>query len=350
MICVKNKKNWFWNSVRGLCICLVLLIHVTVPINEDGIILPEWYVLRKLTAFPVAMFFFMAGYFVHIDKIFERKYLWLKIKRVLFPYIIISVLHIILNSLLGNVASWKGILANLVLGTAEIHLYFLLYLAQMLVLLPVWKCCLDKPVLRGLLLWGSLVLSAAVGYARLTSDQIPLAMNIICLQFLFYYIFGLYMRGATEGRYRAPMYQLSLRMKNWEIALMLTVSLVLSCVDGKLLYSVPNYSQITLGNYLYSSVVIMALMTAARQCRQSAMPGWLKLLTWLGENSFWIYLIHMLYMRPMIRWLDSFALGYPAEQIILFVAALLLCIVSAMLKNTLLDWINDKRRLITHDK
>lgn len=93
MLNIKNESKWYWNAVRGLCIILVIFIHVTIPLYADGTVRWEWYFLRRITAFPVAVFFFMAGYFAHFDKINNKQYLWSKIKRVLIPYLIFSTIY-----------------------------------------------------------------------------------------------------------------------------------------------------------------------------------------------------------------------------------------------------------------
>ena len=65
-------KSKFWQAVRGICILAVIMIHC--PAGQSGINQAVWIVVRQIINFPVAIFVFMAGYFVKPDKV-NRIYL-----------------------------------------------------------------------------------------------------------------------------------------------------------------------------------------------------------------------------------------------------------------------------------
>ena len=64
------KKQQFWQMIRGICILAVIMIHCP----QGGAV---WLGIRQVINFPVALFIFMAGYFVNLFKI-DRN--WLKIR------------------------------------------------------------------------------------------------------------------------------------------------------------------------------------------------------------------------------------------------------------------------------
>lgn len=68
----KHYKSEYWQLVRGICILAVIMIHCPSGIEYSVIGRNCWLILRQLINFPVAMFIFMAGYFLIIDKIREN--------------------------------------------------------------------------------------------------------------------------------------------------------------------------------------------------------------------------------------------------------------------------------------
>ena len=62
----KLQKSQYWQVVRGICILAVIAIHC--PQGTDGDLF-TWLGIRQLIDFPVALFIFMAGYFVKPGKV-----------------------------------------------------------------------------------------------------------------------------------------------------------------------------------------------------------------------------------------------------------------------------------------
>ncbi len=62
---MKEKKE-NWQSIRGICILAVVLIHSLGGFNYSTRYGTEFVVLRQIINFAVATFVFMAGYFVCI--------------------------------------------------------------------------------------------------------------------------------------------------------------------------------------------------------------------------------------------------------------------------------------------
>lgn len=67
---MSNEKNTYWQSVRGVCILAVVLIHSLQCYGfNNGIV-----IIRQIINFAVAIFVFMAGYFVNVDKVSSKRF------------------------------------------------------------------------------------------------------------------------------------------------------------------------------------------------------------------------------------------------------------------------------------
>lgn len=331
MLNIQDMEKWYWNAVRGLCIIAVIFIHVTVPIYADGGIRWEWYILRRITAFPVAVFFFMAGFFVHFDRINNTHYIWSKIKRVLIPYLLFSTVYIVLNILFGSNANWKGIMVNYLLGTSEIQMYYCIYLIQMILLLPLIKRLIVSKY-RNFFMLIILFASMTVAYVKLYLELVDSVLNPVCLPFFIYYVIGLYVKGYMDGWYKASILDFVRKKYIWFAIGCVLVSLLVALVEGAIRYPELQTGQISIGNYSYCIAVISLLLSVFWKYGKVDCPKHLKCFVWLGEQSFFIYLCHMVIMRPMIIWFESINLAYPYRQIILFFGTLIMCIVLLKLK------------------
>ena len=69
------KKQQYWQMVRGICILAVVMIHC--PQGTAGLDQTVWFGIRQIINFPVALFIFVAGYFVNPSKVDKN---WLKIR------------------------------------------------------------------------------------------------------------------------------------------------------------------------------------------------------------------------------------------------------------------------------
>lgn len=64
----RQHKSEYWQAIRGVCILVVIMIHCPTGQEFTPTDTYAWLILRQFINFPVALFIFMAGYFVNVDK------------------------------------------------------------------------------------------------------------------------------------------------------------------------------------------------------------------------------------------------------------------------------------------
>lgn len=69
-----KEKRKYWQSIRGICILAVVLIHSLSGCDYSSTSNVEFVILRQVINFAVAIFVFMAGYFVNIEILSEKSF------------------------------------------------------------------------------------------------------------------------------------------------------------------------------------------------------------------------------------------------------------------------------------
>lgn len=69
-----KEKREYWQSIRGISIWAVVLIHSLGGFNYSTGYGTEFVVLRKIINFAVATFVFMAGCFMNVDALSDKEF------------------------------------------------------------------------------------------------------------------------------------------------------------------------------------------------------------------------------------------------------------------------------------
>ena len=69
-----ERKREYWQSIRGICILAVVLIHSLGGFDYTAGDDTEFIILRQIINFAVATFVFMSGYFVPVEKIYNKDF------------------------------------------------------------------------------------------------------------------------------------------------------------------------------------------------------------------------------------------------------------------------------------
>lgn len=70
----ENTKRAYWQSICGVCILAVVLIHSLCGFDYSTGYNSEFIILRQIINFAVATFVFMAGYFVNVDALSDKEF------------------------------------------------------------------------------------------------------------------------------------------------------------------------------------------------------------------------------------------------------------------------------------
>lgn len=127
------------DAARGIAIIAVVWIHARSGVEYADWSFDYWVVLRQFLNFAVALFLFLSGFLVDPDRI-ARAGEWTKHRavRLLLPFIIWSTVYFAVVAWRdGSVGDLLTVVPRLVLGRSAAHLYFIVVLAQLVVLTPL---------------------------------------------------------------------------------------------------------------------------------------------------------------------------------------------------------------------
>ena len=187
-------KSKYWQAVRGICILAVIMIHC--PSGQSGENQLMWLIIRQLINFPVAIFIFMAGYFINPDRI-DGAYLKKRGGRLLFPFILWNIVYTVRNVLFSSNVEWKNVLFDFLTGRAVAPLYYILVLFQ-LTLLTLY--ILKKKEKKWMYLITPIYLSVVYIWTIIT-DAPPKLYGTFFPAWLLFYLLGIDCRAGKLERY-----------------------------------------------------------------------------------------------------------------------------------------------------
>lgn len=108
---------------------------------------------------------------------------------------------------------------------------------------------------------------------------------------LLFFVMGVYLGNRKERAYRL-----------WPWLFVMGIGLFLSFLETKWLYPLYHMGYgIKASAHLYSLAVIMVLFSEKTQRKFTSFGLWFRLLVWLGQISFGIYLIHCFFIMVLSR-------------------------------------------------
>jgi surface polysaccharide O-acyltransferase-like enzyme len=301
---LKQEKDKYFQSIRGICIICVVLIHcMTGEIFKNSASFSYnyhyWLISRQFIDFAVPIFIFLTGYFTNIDKVKQdtKSYFMKRGARLLIPFFLWSVIF----SLRGFAADdfkidvWNTII-KIVTGQAATGYYFIVALIQLILLTPLIikeinkKSYLINALIHVLLFYGLYYSNYIVNKA---SDGSVFAF-IFPTWFIYYYI-GIYLKANK----RDHLFTVSNnKTKEMTIAiLILFAAFLMSLIECYFLKSInmPDVmlvSQIKVSTILYSVSLINLIFVVKRHYNITS--G--NILSFIGDNAFGIFFIHTLWL------------------------------------------------------
>ncbi len=286
------------NIIRGLAILAVVLLHVLAYphgiYNGDKQLL--FISLDQLSRFCVPAFLIISGYGLATkygnEKINYFEFIKKRIGK-LFPlYLLWSFASILI---VKSVPAWSfdnqpiSLITQLLLGQADYQLYFLPVLFQLYFLFPLLWLFRKKP---NLLMISALLLQIAlyVFYAA-RADNSERFEYVISLSWIGYFVFGIYLK-----LQELPKILIKSALPLSFIAAISVIAFSLrqinSGIDPLFALKFTKLAVIPFGFLINLSLITMILPT------RNFFTGLVsKILAWLGENSFLIFLSHTVGLR-----------------------------------------------------
>lgn len=281
-----------------------MLIHtVGAPSGTE-----ESYLLiltRGFINFPVAVFFFLSGFFNKSNGHYlgeEQGKFVSRIVRLWVPYIFWTTFYLCAGFLLCKITGTPFDLLRIpkafLAGTASAPLYFLHALLQLTIITPILvKIIHSEAKFASLFKWGligitPLYIVALYAYDFSAGKMLPL-YNLPCFAwFTFYYLGLLCANGkiSRDGLTGLPT-----------ATILAFAALFIAIWEGFLIYGQVGteifslaISQIRFGSVLFSLTVINLVL-----CLKRTNPPKNKFFSELGDYSFGIYAFHMFWMAPL---------------------------------------------------
>lgn len=268
------RKDPYIQALRGLAIAAGVLIHCL----PEG---PASVALRPFLNWAVAMFLFLSGVLTTEVKVLRDGVIRRRLSKVAVPYLVWSAIYFAANP----PQSVLGVVRALVTGGASWQMYYLLVYAQLVALTPLLFRLLGRfrPFLYAitpcvLVVWGAL-----------TALDID-APSILFLfpTWLVYYLFELEWRKWRDV----------LQRKRTLVFMVTVFALALQVIAGFAWNSHGDYgmatTQLKITNMASSLCICVSLMLLSKETK-SRLSG-SEAIVRLGDISFGIYLVHMVFV------------------------------------------------------
>lgn len=317
--------------LRAIAIIAVVMIHTT-PAGQ-------WQVFCKpFINFAVATFIFLSGYLTKADNENWLKFYVRRITRVLVPYIIWTVIYSIPDI---QSSGPSALVKNLLCANATTTLYYIFVYIQFVLLTPLLGKLAKSPYRQ--LGWLIAPLSVILfKYIPVFGDiqlgkHIQLFWNDDCLGWFTFYYLGLILGNRIIDR------QFNIR----NLAVLYCASLLLQMAEGYLWFTVDPAgcgSQLKLSSILSSSIFLLITYYVLERCAPRVNRGSPKpksrLLCTIGDYSFGIYLVHMMFLKGLQHLEFYSAIPYPLTSLIVLSVSLIFCYAcTAVMGKRVVQWL-----------
>ena len=279
-----KERDWYFDFLRGIAIVMVVAIHTYTATDEiNGIVL-----IRQTLNCAVPLFLAISGYFIGKKDLstYEKYKSFLKkqVPRVYIPMLLWSVPFLLID--------FKRSGAHLEMLSAFIGgcsvFYFIILIVEFYVLTPViQRTSLPKAlVISGILTLSGIILFVYLMHVR--CYDIPMYLNgTPFILWLVFYVLGVKF---TDG--------ISFR---WWFLLLAILFLLCSLGETYFYSTIGRVAHgIKISSHFYSAFVILIVLSKEVREKIVLVFGNMRIIqgvSWLGRQSFFVYLCHMLLVR-----------------------------------------------------
>lgn len=273
-----TKKFQYWQMLRGICILAVIMIHCPSGQNYMKLDYTVWMIFRQFINFPVAMFIFLAGYFMIPEKI-RGDYRSFLLKRgggrILLPYLIWSCIYLLKTAILDKM-SLRYIIYALVCGKATTPFYYIIVMIQLTIMTP-WLIRYRK---KWMYLITPTYLVIIYTY-NIVTGTVPLLYETLFPAWFFFYLLGMDCRSGEIEKWRE---RINVRWVAITLCISITEAFILKmlgCADGFVT------SQIKFGSFMHATALALWLLKKKNEVRRNISSV-------TGDYSYGIFYCHML--------------------------------------------------------
>lgn len=307
------KKDQYWQKVRGICIVAVIWIHTSGFASDlnyhsfDGI---YYFITRNLLSFPVAVLFFLAGYYT-------RKcdnwgcYVKRRLIRIGVPYLIFSMGYVVYQMLLfariHDIEGLKVYLINvpriILLGEAATPFYYSVVLLLFTLVTPLLYVIIDTVFFR-VPFYISGVFMILSYYCQFAEYEITKFIPLTPIWLCFYYY------GIMTKEHPHVILKKSLpKWMNVNLLLLLFAEswIIIRFTDTGAFA----YSQMRISAFLYAGMIIQYAI------QNHKMEGARTALSKLGDVSYGVYSIHCFWMQ--FFWIAYEKISFFRQCLLIFV-------------------------------
>ena len=320
-------------SIRGLCIIAVVLIHCkalnVLSINMESIL---YIFYRNAINFPVAVFLFLSGYFSKYNNhknvcVGGTSWIAKRLKRLVIPYVLWSVFYTVLLDYIigGRSFSIEAVIEKFLLGNAVNPFYYIIILICCTLLTPLLLFISRKR-------WRIYCLITVLSLIEIVSYifqyyGINLFGNIIKYSpvwVLFYFIGILYKTKRIEIKSR----RVTLLFVAVCYFLEIIETIVLNMnVNTKIMA----FSQLKISGILYSLSLIVFVF-------QNTDQHTCEVLKYLGDYSYGIFYLHMIFVfvfNKILEPINSFILlqNMTEGSMVLVLSVLTIFVAQSLIRN-----------------
>lgn len=330
---MQQDRDLSFDAFRGLAIIAVVAIHAcrfgfswrnSASGQWNFFFLVGW---QQLFNFAIPAFLFISGYWLSKKPIKSlgdyRAFLTRRLLRIFVPYLLWSLVFCGYAAVKAHEINPYGIMLRLLTGQASWGYYFIIMIAQLYILTPLLQYVSRRPSGLILILVFNIISLLTLYLSRVFGviGHVPAALPFY--SWIIFYELGLF-TGSRSDKTFAPS-------KIYPFILPITlVCLLISQLEGMILLSKYDNLEFAItstkySSFLYSACVISAFLFVRRGTKYQP-----KLLVKLGEYSFGIYLIHMLFIPYAANLVQKSSTIYsfqPLYQFIVVALTLSICLV-----------------------
>jgi len=343
----QQKTNYYpeINYLRGFAILSAISVHVSGNFTEMAninLLTVLYMAIGSLSGVAVPAFVFISGFVLYnrYNVNFQIGHFYLKrFKYILPPYFIFSILYSIYDSKIHHLMiihkplnlDLSDFVIKLLTGGAYYHLWFFALIIQLYILYPlIVKIYIYFENKNCVALFLLLAFIFGIAYDILLNNHILFSTNIKFISYLFYFIFGMFMRSNYEF----------IKMKSFSknnylcIFIFLLLGTFLNIVDYAkkyFFYSLfnfgPGYEQIwevfdIVVSRLYFTIIFIGLLYISIFLFKL---NRLQILDKLGSYSFPIYLVHAIILNLIVLLLSK--IGFTWNNLLFYPCVFVLTLV-----------------------